>query len=204
MGDAPRPVDVAAGALLLGGLLVVAVPQHAGTIVRIVAVTFAAIAALYVVTVHVPEWRATWWRSPFNRTDQRRRPQPRSEELKRIRASMAGRRVPLENGSPLPPETLRLLQPLIRVALEREGHSATSEHALNRLSPVTRSVLDIDPRRHQPWYRTRRPDEREVAEAVHAVLDDLDRLRTDHPNADDASGTDTSVRNPSNSEPGPR
>jgi len=103
-----------------------------------------------------------------------------SDEVDRIHSTLSGRRVPVENGPPLPPETLRLLQPVIRSTLEREGIDPTDEGSLEsarvRLSPLTRAVLAGEPSKHPGWFRTLRPDARQVAGIVHSVLDDLDRF----------------------------
>lgn len=206
-----RPANVAAAAVLIGGVLIVVLPQHGLSIVQLVVVTIAAAAALYALAISVPEWSATWWRvAPFNRPSRAvgptrrlrathparparlaprnggvRRPFGRGRSrgpgnLERIRSKLSGRRQPISNGPPVPPEALRLLQPLIRVALEREGldpgDEAHRETARALLSPLTWAVLTSEPLRGPPWYRTRRRAERQVADVVHRVFDDLDRL----------------------------
>lgn len=172
-----RPGAVAAAAVLIGGLLVVLVPHHAPSIVRIVLVTLAAAAALYALMVNAPP---DWWTSPFDRGVPTPPEEEQPDELDRIRARFSGRRQVLEASPPMPPETIRALQPLIRAALERahpDPHDELPRGLARRsLSPATRAVLAGDPVRRPPWFRTRRADEREVAEGVRRVLDDLDRL----------------------------
>ncbi len=57
-----RPANVAAAALVIGGVLLVALPRHALSIVQLVVLTAAAATALYALAVNVPP---TGWMSPF-------------------------------------------------------------------------------------------------------------------------------------------
>lgn len=168
------PANVAAAAVLIGGALVVALPGHATSIVRLVVLTTAAAVVVHAVASVVPEWTATGW-SPFGRAARREGETSASGEIDRIRSRLSGRRQRIGDGPPLPPETVRLLQPLIRVALEREGLGC-GKLARTSLSPLTLAVLAADPLQRPNWFRTHRPDGRQVAEIVHGVLDDLDRL----------------------------
>ena len=199
------PGNVAAAAVLIGGALVVAMPRQATSVVQLVLLTIAAATVLHAVGSIVPEWTATVW-SPFDRRVRRAGDVPGSAEIGRIRARMSGRRQRIADGRWLPPETLRLLHPLIGVALERDGlgwgdgaHEpgdagrreaagpgatarsgpAASATGRSRPSPLTRAVLTTAPLPRSGWIRTRRPDARQVAALVHAVLDDLDSLSTD-------------------------
>lgn len=183
------PANVAAAALLIGGALVVAMPRQATSVVQLVLLTIAAATVLHAVGSIVPEWTATVW-SPFDRRVRRAADTSGSAEIGRIRARMSGRRQRIADGRWLPPETLRLLQPLISVALEREG--------LGRIRPssLTRAVLTTAPLPRSGWIRTSRPDVRQVAALVHAVLDDLDSLSTDRRGAHERAGP------PSHLEPG--
>lgn len=173
---AVRPGSVAAAAVLIGGLLVIVLPQHAGSIIRLVIVSAAAAAGLYALTLHAP---AAWWASPLDRKPLRRGRRP-ADEVAVIRASLSGRRQRIAYGPPLPPETVRLLQPLIRGALERAGHDDPGEEGVESarrpLSPTAAAVLAAEPLSHPPWFRTVRPDARTTAAAVHRILDELDAL----------------------------
>lgn len=175
-----RPDNVAAAAVLIGGLLLIVLPQHAMSIVRVVIVTIAIATALYVLVVHVPP---TGWispfkgMSPFNRMTAGRRRRRRVGELDLIRSSLADRRQAIDGAPALPPAVLRMLQPLITSALDldpRDGRAMKSARA--RLSPLTLAVLEADPLRRASWFRTLRADPREVAKTVDQVLDDLDLL----------------------------
>lgn len=175
-----RPAEIAAAAVVIGGSLIVVWPQHGASLTRLIIATIAAAAGLYVFTVLAPP---AWWTSPFDARPGRGRRRGRSvDDVDWIRALMAGRRQPIENGPPLPPGMLRLLQPLIRSALEREGLDPVERglHGPTRTAPapLMRAVLAAEPLRHAPWFRTRRPDPRSVAAIVDDVLDDLDRIRT--------------------------
>ena len=81
-------------------------------------------------------------------------------------------------GAPaLPPETLRALKPLIRVALNLDPtDDRPPASARATLSPLTRAVLSTEPLERPPWYRTLPSDPRRVADVVHRVLDELDAL----------------------------
>lgn len=186
-----RPGNIAAAAVVMGGVLIIALPQHGLSIIRLVIVTVAAAAGLYALVLNAP---ATWWASPFDRKIRAGSKRHASDELDWIRSTLSGRRQRLENGPALPPEILRLLQPLIEVALEREGidarDSAWPDSARRLLSAETWAVLTTEPLKWPPRHRTRRPDKRKTAELVHAILDELDRLgsgglgATEHPPPD--------------------
>jgi hypothetical protein len=171
----PGPVDVATAAVVIGGLLILAMPNHGMSIVRVVIVTVAAAACLHAFVLNAPP---TWWNSPFDRKAKWSARAPVTGELDWIRAGLAGRRQRIENGPPLPPGALRLLQPLIRVALEREGvdpggdTGAATAHEL--LSPLTRAVLECKILTRPSRLRTLPSDERMTAEIVHRILDELE------------------------------
>lgn len=214
-----RPSSLAAAAALIGGVLLIALPQHAMSVVRLVIVTIAAGSAMYVLALHVPTtgWISPFkWMSPFSRRSGEGRRHGRVGELDVLRASLAGRRQPVEGGPPLPPGTLRTLQPMIalaldldarllrRAALEADAHpDASAEQgrpdeprerlppaprplgsrdrrtlaaARDRVSSSTWAVLTAEPLHRPGWLRTIRPDIRGVSEAVHRILDELDRL----------------------------
>lgn len=187
-----RPGNIAAAAVVLGGILLIVAPQHGWSIVRLTIVTIAAGAGLYALAVNAP---ATWWSSPFDRTGRGGRKARASAEIDWIRSTLSGRRQRIDDAAPLPPETLRLLQPLIQLALEREGldprEGAYAGAARRLLSARTWAVLDSDPLKWPARSRTRRPDERRAAEVVNDILDELERL------GDRAAGVATQSEVPS-------
>jgi hypothetical protein len=172
-----RPGGIAAGAVVIGGTLVLAMPQHAGTIVRLVIVTVAAAAALYALGFNAPP---RWWLSPFDRSGATVGTRTGSREIDRVRSELSGWRQRIPGGSPLPPEVVRMLQPLIEVAIERAGLRPGDRRVTGTtrtpLSPLIRGILRTDSSTRPPWYRMVRPDRREVAATVHRVLDELDRI----------------------------
>lgn len=175
-----RPANVAAAALVLGGVLTVAFPQHALGITQLVLVTIAAGAGLYALAANVPPtgWISPFkWLSPFGGD---RRPERRmhgSDEIESIRSKLAGRRQRLEGAPPLPPDVLRLLRPLVAGSLEIDpDDKARLASVLPRLPPTTRAILTTEPLPRSYWLTTLRPNAWEVAEVVHEVLDELHRL----------------------------
>lgn len=176
----PGTGETAAAVVLFGGLLLIAMPQHAGTIVRVLLVALSAVAALWAITRVMPEAGVSgWWRSPFDPPGSRRPAEPRGA-VERVRASLATRRQQIPGARPLPAETIRMVQPLIAVALERRGldpDDAAHRPAIQRaLSPLALGVLTSDPRYLPRWYETRRPDARRTADAVRRILDELESL----------------------------
>lgn len=171
-----RTFVLAVGLLAVGGLVVFLSPRSATVVLQRVVGGLAVIAALHVVASNAP---AVLWSSPFDRGPEPE-PDPDVDEAEWIRARLAGRRVRLgDDGAALPPETLRLLRPLIEEHLTR-GSSASHSGAAaarrrSRLSPLTRAVLAADATMQPGWWTTVRPDEHAVAELVHHVLDDLER-----------------------------
>ncbi len=174
-----RPGNVAAAGALIGGVLVVALPQHGMSIVQLVIVTVAVSSGVYALAVNVPStgWISPFqWMSPFNRAAGRRRPRARSDELRSIRTKLSGWRQRIENAPPMPPATLRLLKPLIASALDLDPDDEPHQgSARGPVSPLTWAVLTSEPLQRPYWFRTLRPNEGEVTQTVHAVLDDLDR-----------------------------
>ncbi len=173
--------SIAAAAVVIGGALILVMPQHAANIIRLVIITVAAAVVLYALTENVAEWNeAEWLTSPFNRSGSESDPDGASEEVDRIRATFGQPRQLLEGGTPVTPGARRLLRPLIRTTLERQGVDMDDpkqlESVRERVSPLTWSMLTAPPLGPRRWYRTRRPDEHQVADLVHHVLDDLDRL----------------------------
>lgn len=175
-----RPANVAAAVMAIGGALTLVFPGHVLSILQVVAVTVAAAAGLYVLAVHVPPsgWISPFrWMSPFRLATRPQRRGGRSAELEAIRVRMSGRRQRIAGGPPLPPAVLRMLQPALRAALDldlREG--VPPPQARDRLSPAAWTVLTAEPLAGARWFRTLHSDPRAVAEAVHVILDELDRL----------------------------
>ena len=174
------PGNVAAGAVLIGGVLIVALPRHVLSIVQLVIVTTAVSAGLYALAANVPTtgWISPFkWLSPFGRVTHSARLGHRSNRLDLIRGRLSDRRQRVDNGPSIPPAILRQLKPLIAVALDLDLRDETRlASARGRLSPRTFAALTSDPLDRPSWFRTSRSNEREVAETVHRVLDDLDRL----------------------------
>jgi hypothetical protein len=173
-----RPANIAAAAAVIGGVLVVLLPRHAMSIAQVVIVTIGAGAGLQALILNAPP---TWWRSPFDRSvGSSGQTRPVFDETSWIRAVLSGRRQKIPNGPPLPPETLRVLQPLIRTALERQGIDPDDRRsrtaARTRLSATTLAILIAKPAKRATWLDTLRPDAHETARVVHDVLDELDRL----------------------------
>ena len=171
-----RPANIAAAAVLIGGLISLILPQHGASILRLVIVTIAAAAGVHALAVRAPP---AWWRSPFDQARNRRGRKER-DEIDWIRSKLTGPRQRITRGRAVPPETLRLLQPLIESALEREGldptDGASVESARDLLGPLTQVVLASDPLKRGSRLRMVRPDAAATAVVVHAVLDDLARL----------------------------
>lgn len=177
MSDRLRTPNVAAAAVFLGGLAVVARPEHVLSIVQVVLVTIAAAAGLYALAVHVPPtgWMSPFkWMSPFLPDTRAGR---RTDDLRPLRSLMSGRRQPVEGAPPLPPGVIRVLQPLIRGALQSDPtRTDLPRDAEYQVSELTWAVLKAEPLKRPPWYRSRWPNRREVAEVVHHVLGDVERL----------------------------
>ena len=173
--DALRPLQVAAAALALGGILVLLNPDRTPTVVQIVLVTIAAAAALRVPLVSLP---VIWWSSPFDRDAGDGDPAP--DEVGAIRARIAGRRQRVLHGPPLPPDVVRQLRGMIRRALDRDGIDPDTEEGLlearTRLSARAWGILVCPVESRTSRLRTLRPDPEAVARAVHAVLDEIEVL----------------------------
>lgn len=177
-----RPANIAAAAVVIAGLLIVLAPQHAPSIVRLALVTVAAAAGLYALAMRAPP---AWWVSPFEHL-RMTAGRAESDEIGWIRAKLSAPRQRMADGTPLPPETVRLLQPLIESALQREGIAPAEAAAGRLLSPRTRAVLTWQPPKRRLGLSLR-ADPRATADIVHAVLNDLERLagRDDRPSTTD-------------------
>ena len=176
------PGQVAGAVLAIGAVLLIVFPAHALSVVQLVVMAWAAIAGLHAVDELAP---SSWWASPFDGEERPRQIRVHHDQLSFTESTFSGRRQTLEHGPPLPPATLRLLKPLIAVALSREHLDpeipAHRDRARRRLSPQTWAVWSADPVLATSWWSTRRPDPREVARAVEDVLDDLDRFAQNEP-----------------------
>jgi hypothetical protein len=175
-----RPGEMVGACLLLGGCLLAAFPGYALSILRVVLVTLAAGAALYALAVHVPP---TGWMSPFKWMSPFGKPvRPREDgtdgdtrDLASIRSKLRGWRYPGSSVPPMPPAVIAILKPVIRTGLESpRTHGRPPGLAGRRGSMITWAMLDAEPPRGLDWLRMLPPKEEEVAEVVHAVLDDLD------------------------------
>jgi len=179
------PGQVAGAVLAIGAVLVILFPQHALSVVQLVLMALAAVAGLYALAELAP---SSWWASPFEGEE---RPQPLRayhDQLSFTESTFTGRRQAIDHGPPLPPATLRLLKPLIGVALSREHLDpkvpAHRDRARRRLSSQTWAVWTAEPVMATSWWSTHRPDPRRVARAVADVLDDLDRFAKHDPLSD--------------------
>lgn len=182
-GTIPGPIRFAAAAATLGGALIVFLPEHAPGIVQLVLVSVAAGAGLHALSSHVPQtgWLSPFkWLSPFADPARPTRRRHGSDEMHSIRSRLAGRRQTVPGCAPLPPDAIRLLQPVIAGALGVDpSNRRQMTRARDRLSTSTWSILTAEPLARPYWFRTLRPNQWEAAEVVHDVLDELERLPTD-------------------------
>ncbi len=179
-GRAPRPPlsprPMASASLVLGGLLLVAAPAHAVSVAQLAVATVAAAGALFVV---VRQLRPAVWMTPFNPRDRPRGDEDLRSEVDRLRTRLGGGRVQVAPGLALPPEVVRVLQPIVRAELEGAAGGVLAAPPSATLQAILR-FESPDPRLR---VRVRRGDEQAVSAVVHEVLDELDRLRstTDSP-----------------------
>lgn len=177
-----HPLNVTSGALVLGGVLIFVVPGEVISTIQLVVVTAAAATGLHVLAASVPSsgWISPFkWMSPFDPALHRRSRVRGSDEIASISSKLSGRRQRIGGGLAMPPETLRLLDPLIRGALDLNPEDDPAlHHGAGSLSQLTRTILNSDPLRDPPWYRTSRSNPQEVADDVLYVLDELDRITT--------------------------
>lgn len=193
-----RPGEMVGACLLLGGVLVVAFPTHAMNILQIILVTFAAGAGLYALAARVPPtgWMSPFkWMSPFGKPRPLRRKDSRPPDLDFIRSKLAGWRHPGPMVPPMPPEVIALLKPLVRAVLrQRPAPLTDAEEGPGAPSRLARGILATEPPRGLDWVRVLPPRQGEVAEVVHAVLDDLESLEAGGANliADPSSSRNSS------------
>ncbi len=180
----PRSFVLVAGLVLIGGTIVFFSPRSVMIVLQWVVGGLAAVAALHVVRQNAP---SVWWTSPFDR-EADRVDLTEVDEAAWIRARLGGRRVRIGDGeAAVPPETLRLLRPLIEECLSRavgDLRAPSTPAALGGgLSPLTSAVLHSDPTMQPGWWGTVGPDEHGVAEIVHHVLDELEEIDTTAPSS---------------------
>lgn len=168
-----RPGTLVAAAVAIGGAVLLVLPHHAWSVGRLVVLTIASGMALHALAVNAPP---TWWLSPFDRPLTRTRGRE-GDETAWIRTTLSGRRQRITQGQALPPETLRQLQPLLRMTLARAGIDPDDVAARDRvLSPLAQAVLTAEPLRAPVWSRTVRADPAHTAALVQTLLDELERL----------------------------
>jgi hypothetical protein len=189
MTPRPSPALDLAVALLIGGVLIVALPRYSVDIAQVLVVTLAALAGLFALSVHVPPtlWMSPFkWMSPFGGTRSKGPQREKYDDVQSIRSTLSGWRQPLPQGPPLPPAVLRLMRPLIAGALDMvwDGE-APPPRVRKQLTPLAWAVLTSDPERRLPWYRMVAPNRREVSDAVHSLLDEIESLKAGsvHPSA---------------------
>lgn len=173
------PRNVVAGALLIGGVLVIAMPGYFLSIVQIVIVTVAVATGLHALAANVPTggWMFAFkWMSAFEQPSVPTADEY-SGEMDTIRSQLSGWRQPVANGLAMPPEALHLLKPLITDALDmKRGDEPSAVSELAQLSLLTRAVLASEVDRQLRWRHMLPPKPREVAEVVQQVLGDLKQL----------------------------
>lgn len=157
-------------ALVLGGLLLILSPRNALSIGQLAVATMAASGALFVV---VRQLKPAVWMTPFNPRDRPASSSSDRSEIDRLQTRLAGDRVKVGPGLSLPPEVVRVLQPIVRSELE--AARGAPGHA--RPSPALQAILRFESPDARPRERGRRGDERAVAEVVHQILDELDALQ---------------------------
>lgn len=182
-GPRIQPRLILAATVVIGGILVLALPQFAMSILQIVIVTAAVVFGVFALESNVPEtgWVSPFkWMSPFRRGSYSWRKGNKADEIGSIRRKLSGWRQPIPPCPPMPPEVLGLLRPMIQtvLGLPSEGMDDLAE-ARAYLSPGTFAVLASDPSKPPPWFLMLPPNKEEVAEAVHGILDELDRIGTD-------------------------
>lgn len=176
-----RPGMLIGAALVVGGIVAAIAPQHALTIAQVVVVTAAVTAALHVLQVNVTDLRGRRSRgSALDYAVVRRTPRNAPADLQITRAHLERDRV--AGGSvALPHGTALQLSRAVATELERQGFDLAdpAQRAAARalVLPTTWTMLTEDPRRSSGDTRSYLPaDGPWVADVVHTVLDDLDRL----------------------------
>lgn len=176
-GDPPAlGVPLAVGALVVAGLAMALLPQHVGSITRLM------VAACAAAALSLPLFRANRDvvdapSSVFERVTWKREADDGVPGLGALRNSL-NTTGPVTR-VPLPPTVHRQLAAIVTAALDRHGIDPADRAQRGRLSPMTWAVLDaerarrVDSDRRPPEYRV---NPAASAQVVHAVLDDLARL----------------------------
>jgi hypothetical protein len=166
---------LAAGAVVVAGLVAAFLPQHVGSISRLL------FGALAVSALSLPLFRAVraaadTRSSVFERIRWRRSTEDGVPGLTALRNSL--HTTGPTTRVPLPPTVHRQLAAIVTVALDRHGIDPANPAHRRRLSATTWTVVDAERARransdHRPEFRVT-----PVASArmVHTVLDDLQRL----------------------------
>ncbi len=164
--------------LVIAGLAVAAVPQHATSIARVALAAIGASMAVVLVRRLRGEAEEPW--SPFERPGgpPRRREEPPG--LSSIRSSMTSDQLVRADVWPLTPGIQQRARAVAAMVADQRGgvdldDEAQRPAATRALSPeVVAAVTAVRPRLSSPDVPMRRPRPGEVAEVVHAVLDRLD------------------------------
>lgn len=180
--------SVAAGAVVIAGVAIAIVPQHAVSIAGVLLATVAGCtvvgaAIVFATTIDPRQPEPSRYRSPFETTTTRarfHREQPAS--LSRVRGELTTSTVRADL-APLSALPARRLRAIAAATLEREGldlaDPAHAEGWQARLSPHAVAAITADRtlsrQPGRPVYPRRSASAEEVAATVHAVLDELDR-----------------------------
>ena len=180
--------SVAAGAVVVAGVAIAVVPQHAVSIAGVLLATLAGCAVVgaavaFTATLDVRQPMPDGPRSPFETTTVRarfHRDQPAS--LSRVRGELAPGTVRADL-APLSALPARRLRTIAAAALERDGidlaDPAHAEALRARLTPHALAAITADRtltrQPGRPLHPRRSASADEVAATVHAVLDELDR-----------------------------
>ena len=166
--------------IVFGGGAMVVFPQYAVSIIQLIIVTIAVLAAVYALALNVPPtgWMSPFkWMSPFGESAKRKRRGKNPDQIRSIRSSLGGWRQPMQYGPPMPPEALRLLRPLIWEALDLGSEDEwVLQLAQARLSPLSWAVLESGFSRRPSWFSWSPPNKREVSETTLTILDEIDRV----------------------------
>lgn len=180
--------SVAAGAVVVAGVAIAVVPQHAASIIGVLLATLAACAVAGVslsilAAVDAGQPHPSGPRSPFETTTTRIRfHRERPASLSRVRGEITQGMVRADL-APLSPLPARRLYTIAATRLAREGidlaDPAHADAVRARLSPEAVAAITADRtlarQPGRPHHPRRSASAAEVAATVHAVLDELDR-----------------------------
>jgi hypothetical protein len=172
-------LPMGAAALVVGGGLVVVFPQHTETLLRLLLGTVAV--GLLALGINAVRQR-DWLDSPFERDNRGGR--LRSDAvpgLGSIEGALLESTVPA-HGMPLPPGVRRRLFSVAATVIDRDGidllDPAQRDAARARVSAHTWGVISDELSRSRAPRGRRRVSPADTAALVHAVLDDLERVRS--------------------------